>query len=44
MTANVSDILIEALPYIRRFSGTTIVIKYGGHAIAWKKWVFNQHL
>ena len=33
MTANVSDILIEALPYIRRFSGTTIVIKYGGHAM-----------
>lgn len=33
MTANVSDILIEALPYIRRFSGTTIVIKYGGNAM-----------
>lgn len=25
--------LIEALPYIRRFSGQTIVIKYGGHAM-----------
>jgi acetylglutamate kinase len=33
MTSNVSDILIEALPYIRRFSGATIVIKYGGHAM-----------
>jgi len=33
MNPNVSDILIEALPYIRRFSGMTIVIKYGGHAM-----------
>jgi len=30
---NVADILIEALPYIRRFSGMTIVVKYGGHAM-----------
>ncbi len=34
MTLNVADILIEALPYIRRFYGTTIVIKYGGAAMA----------
>jgi len=33
MNANVADILIEALPYIRRFYGMTIVIKYGGHAM-----------
>jgi acetylglutamate kinase len=33
MTPNVADILIEALPYIRFFSGMTIVIKYGGHAM-----------
>jgi acetylglutamate kinase len=33
MTIHVADILIEALPYIRRFSGETIVIKYGGHAM-----------
>ena len=33
MTMHVADILIEALPYIRRFSGETIVIKYGGHAM-----------
>jgi len=26
--------LMEALPYIRRFSGKTVVIKYGGHAMA----------
>ena len=32
-TPHVADILIEALPYIRRFSGMTIVIKYGGHAM-----------
>lgn len=28
-----AEILIEALPYIRRFSGKTVVIKYGGHAM-----------
>ena len=26
-------ILIEALPYIQRFSGATVVIKYGGNAM-----------
>jgi len=30
---NVSKVLAEALPYIRRFSGKTIVIKYGGNAM-----------
>ena len=34
MTPNVADILIEALPYIQRFHGMTVVIKYGGHAMA----------
>lgn len=33
MPPNVADILIEALPYIRKFFGMTIVIKYGGHAM-----------
>lgn len=33
MAQNAADILIEALPYIRCFSGMTIVIKYGGHAM-----------
>jgi len=28
-----ADILLEALPYIQRFYGKTIVIKYGGHAM-----------
>ena len=28
-----ADVLIEALPYIRRFSGETLVVKYGGHAM-----------
>ena len=32
-TPNVANILIEALPYIRCFSGMTIVVKYGGHAM-----------
>ena len=33
MNPNVADILIEALPYIRSFYGTTLVVKYGGHAM-----------
>jgi hypothetical protein len=28
-----ANILMEALPYIRRFFQKTIVIKYGGHAM-----------
>ena len=28
-----AEILVEALPYIRRFFNKTIVIKYGGHAM-----------
>jgi acetylglutamate kinase len=28
-----AHILVEALPYIRRFRGKTFVIKYGGHAM-----------
>ncbi len=28
-----AEILIEALPYIRRFYNKTVVIKYGGHAM-----------
>jgi acetylglutamate kinase len=28
-----AQILLEALPYIRRFYGKTLVIKYGGHAM-----------
>ncbi|MBT3312868.1 MAG: acetylglutamate kinase [Desulfobacterales bacterium] len=37
MDFSVADILIEALPYIRRFSGMTIVVKYGGHAMVEKQ-------
>jgi acetylglutamate kinase len=36
-TPNAADILIEALPYIRRFYGMTIVVKYGGHAMVDEK-------
>jgi acetylglutamate kinase len=32
-TSNKAAILAEALPYIRRFHGRTIVIKYGGNAM-----------
>ncbi|MFX4435554.1 hypothetical protein ABTA38_19625, partial [Acinetobacter baumannii] len=28
-----AEILAEALPYIRKFQGKTIVIKYGGNAM-----------
>ena len=30
---NVAHVLTEARPYIRRFSGKTVVIKYGGNAM-----------
>lgn len=30
---NIAKVLIEALPYIRRFHGKTVVIKYGGNAM-----------
>ncbi len=30
---NIARVLTEALPYIKRFSGKTIVIKYGGNAM-----------
>jgi len=30
---NIARVLTEALPYIRRFSGKTMVIKYGGNAM-----------
>ncbi|MDA8044419.1 MAG: acetylglutamate kinase [Actinomycetota bacterium] len=32
--ADKAAILVEALPYIRRFWGRTVVIKYGGNALA----------
>jgi len=28
-----ADVLVEALPYIRRFAGSTVVVKYGGNAM-----------
>jgi acetylglutamate kinase len=31
--SNVAHVLTEALPYIKRFKGKTIVIKYGGNAM-----------
>lgn len=32
-----AKVLIEALPYIQRFNGATIVVKYGGHAMVDEK-------
>jgi acetylglutamate kinase len=32
--STVASLLIEALPYIREFSGNVVVIKYGGNALA----------
>jgi acetylglutamate kinase len=34
---NVAHVLTEALPYIRRFQGKTVVIKYGGNAMVDKE-------
>ena len=31
--ANTAKVLIEALPYIQKFTGQTVVIKYGGNAM-----------
>ncbi|MBV9586783.1 MAG: acetylglutamate kinase, partial [Alphaproteobacteria bacterium] len=31
--ASKATILAEALPYLRRYSGQTILVKYGGHAM-----------
>ena len=28
-----AEIVAEALPYLRRYTGQTILVKYGGHAI-----------
>ena len=28
-----ADVLIEAIPYMRKFSGTIVVVKYGGSAM-----------
>lgn len=30
---NIANVLTEALPYIQRFTGSTIVVKFGGHAM-----------
>ena len=32
-TQNTADILMEALPYIQKYAGKTIVVKYGGNAM-----------
>jgi len=32
--AEKAAVLVEALPYIRRFAGRTVVVKYGGNAIS----------
>ena len=34
---NIASVLAEALPYIQRFSGKTIVVKYGGNAMVDEK-------
>ncbi len=33
-TSNIASVLIESLPYIQKFQNKTIVIKYGGNAMA----------
>ncbi len=29
-----AEVLIEAIPYIRRFAGSIVVVKYGGRPLA----------
>ena len=36
-SANIAQVLIEALPYIQKFTRKTIVIKYGGNAMVDEK-------
>jgi acetylglutamate kinase len=33
VSAHAAEVLVEALPYLRRFRGSTIVVKYGGNAL-----------
>ena len=33
-SAQVANLVIEALPYIQKFAGKTVVVKYGGNALA----------
>ncbi len=33
IAADQADLLVQALPYLRRYAGITIVVKYGGHAM-----------
>lgn len=39
-----AEVLIEALPWLQRFAGARVVIKYGGHAMVDEKlkWAFAQ--
>jgi acetylglutamate kinase len=34
VSAEKADVLVEALPYIRRFAGKIVVVKYGGNAMS----------
>ena len=33
VAAEEADILVQALPFLRRYAGVTVVVKYGGHAM-----------
>ncbi len=33
VAAGEADILVQALPFLRRYAGVTVVVKYGGHAM-----------
>ena len=35
--ASEADILVQALPFLRRYAGVTVVVKYGGHAMGDEK-------
>ncbi len=33
IAADQADLLVQALPFLRRYAGITVVVKYGGHAM-----------
>jgi acetylglutamate kinase len=39
-----ADVLVEALPYIRRFAGKVVVVKYGGNAMSSDLTLFAQDI
>ena len=37
-----AHVLAQALPFLRRYAGATVVVKYGGHAMGEEHWRSNS--